>query len=260
MNAAKTVTATFTLIPSGGTIVSGETYQIIARHSDKTLEVANCGTTNGTPIQQGTWTGLACQQFIVTDLGDGSWRITPTHQLNRAFRFTAATEGAKVEMRSYSDVDDRKWILVDLGNGYYQIKAKGTDLCINIENSSTADGALATIRTSNSSALNQQFSFVNVGALKSAYGYDLGTEGEDTSGATVVTYPNPVSTILNIDLGSKLADASIQLFDNTGRLVMTDKAQGLESTLDLSGLAKGLYILQIQATDGTVISKKIIKQ
>ena len=112
-------------------VESGRTYRIIARHSGKTLEVLNGDTRNGTTVQQATWVGSAHQKWIFTDLGDEYWRISPVHRTNAALRKSRDN----VEIRSYADEDSRQWRLVDGGDGYYQIMAKGFNLCVTIDGS-----------------------------------------------------------------------------------------------------------------------------
>ena len=65
-------------------------------------------------------------------------------------------------------------------------------------------------------------------------------------------YPNPTSDVLNIPAGF----SDIKLFDITGRVVYT--AASVESTIDLSTLTAGTYILT--AFDGEeYVSTKVIK-
>ena len=80
-------------------------------------------------------------------------------------------------------------------------------------------------------------------------------EGIREVGKTPVrVFPNPVSGTLFV---SKAGDARIEIFDITGKLVLTDTKSADTRQLDMSGLAPGFYMLRITGKDGTG-SRKII--
>ncbi|MEM7298910.1 MAG: T9SS type A sorting domain-containing protein [Bacteroidota bacterium] len=58
-------------------------------------------------------------------------------------------------------------------------------------------------------------------------------------------YPNPASNFLNVE--SELQQAAFQLIDLNGRELRTEEMVGGELLIDLSGLKKGVYILQVSA-------------
>jgi hypothetical protein len=81
-------------------------------------------------------------------------------------------------------------------------------------------------------------------------------EGEDTNRS--IAYPNPVKNLLNISTSS--AGNDITLFNSNGEQVMMIKAAGVNSQLDVSKLASGLYLVKI-SKEGKLISQlKVIKQ
>jgi hypothetical protein len=73
-------------------------------------------------------------------------------------------------------------------------------------------------------------------------------------------YPNPTSSTLNIALSNdaflKMKGQNISILDMQGRLVATYSIYSKQSTLDLSDLVRGAYLIKI---DGTTIVKKIMK-
>jgi sugar lactone lactonase YvrE len=73
----------------------------------------------------------------------------------------------------------------------------------------------------------------------------------------VLIYPNPVSSIINIDLGDSIASKVI-LFDMNGRVMQTENIVN-SSGIEISNLANGMYLMQI-TTDKGVVSKKIMKK
>lgn len=73
-------------------------------------------------------------------------------------------------------------------------------------------------------------------------------------------YPNPTRNMLTIELNRELKDyAIIQLFDNTGRLIVNNKVKENIQTLDMSGLQSGIYLLKVSDTKETIV-KRIVKQ
>ncbi len=73
-------------------------------------------------------------------------------------------------------------------------------------------------------------------------------------------YPNPVSTILNISLGSLTeSDYSFSLVDIQGKEVLNKqiKNASLIETVSLQGIAKGMYLAVVQ-TNNKRVTKKII--
>ncbi len=82
---------------------------------------------------------------------------------------------------------------------------------------------------------------------------ELGVLETNTVQASV--YPNPANDIVNIAIAGFVGDASLTVTDITGKIVMKDtistNASG-KATVNTSELTKGLYIFNLQMTDGTV--------
>lgn len=72
-------------------------------------------------------------------------------------------------------------------------------------------------------------------------------------------YPNPSSSILNIEINSKNFPYSIKIIDLIGSVLISEKKINSKSlSLDISNLPKGMYNLIIEGND-EIFSKKIIK-
>lgn len=85
----------------------------------------------------------------------------------------------------------------------------------------------------------------------------LGIVDNDLS-TSISIYPNPTKDILKINLINTI-DAEVYLYDIQGRLILNKEINKEVSTLDISHLHSGVYILNIKTDIGTV-SKKIIKE
>jgi hypothetical protein len=72
----------------------------------------------------------------------------------------------------------------------------------------------------------------------------------------VAIYPNPTSGKVNIDLLDEWKNASVTVYDMVGRPVYTGTLNSINATgkpieFDLSSLGSGIYILNIQSSNGS---------
>ena len=64
----------------------------------------------------------------------------------------------------------------------------------------------------------------------------------------IVAYPNPVSSQLQVALGYEFSESPIiQLFDYTGRMVLSIKSAGIENSINMGSLPPGLYIIKVSS-------------
>jgi hypothetical protein len=78
--------------------------------------------------------------------------------------------------------------------------------------------------------------------------------------AIVKIYPNPVSNILNINLlGIFNKQSYIQIVDAKGSVVIEQKAMNNPQAIDVSKLAKGIYLVKIN-NGGSYITSKFVKE
>ena len=86
--------------------------------------------------------------------------------------------------------------------------------------------------------------------------YNSGILGvSDISGASQAKiYPNPATDVINIASDKKIANVSV--FDASGKVVKTTT----ETTINISNLVKGSYVVSIRYADGTAESRKVIKK
>lgn len=75
------------------------------------------------------------------------------------------------------------------------------------------------------------------------------------SGDSFTYYPNPVSATLYID--NLTAKSTVEVYNQLGQLVITKEAAA-QTTLDMSGLANGIYMVNIQVGDSSK-TVKIVK-
>lgn len=68
-------------------------------------------------------------------------------------------------------------------------------------------------------------------------------------------YPNPVSSIISVILKEKTIENNFSIYNHLGQVIANGDIKGIETTVDVSGLANGLYILKIGK-----FSQKFLKQ
>lgn len=68
---------------------------------------------------------------------------------------------------------------------------------------------------------------------------------EENDNLAFQVYPNPTSSILNIEINSA-SNYDIQLLDMNGKVILSRKPIGINDKIDFSKYAKGVYLLQIK--------------
>lgn len=130
----------------------GGRYVLVNRNSGKVMEVANAATSDGASIRQGTPTGATHQQWDITPLdprsgGDYSYfKITAVHsgKAPDVFNFSLSNGGNVAQWilgENGVGGDNQHWYLEYAGDGWFCICSKLSAKCLNVSDSSVADGA-----------------------------------------------------------------------------------------------------------------------
>lgn len=72
-------------------------------------------------------------------------------------------------------------------------------------------------------------------------------------------FPNPASNFLNISLPNNNSDSEIRIINILGETVLTEKRNEVNAKIDISALAKGIYVLEIRNRE-KLFTQKLIKQ
>lgn len=77
----------------------------------------------------------------------------------------------------------------------------------------------------------------------------------------VSLYPNPVSNILNLKIPRKIDNGlDVKIFDVLGKLVKIEKINDLNTSMPVSQLKSGIYLIQLSSTsEGIVVTKRFVK-
>jgi trimeric autotransporter adhesin len=83
----------------------------------------------------------------------------------------------------------------------------------------------------------------------------------DKGKETLKIYPNPVTNVLNIEIeGALNKSVQVSVKDISGRVVLQQTLSADNSTINMSSMSDGLYILEAQFADGQKQSFKLVKQ
>jgi hypothetical protein len=90
------------------------------------------------------------------------------------------------------------------------------------------------------------------------------TSIEESDAASIQVYPNPTSGITTLTIqGLNSTQAEIQLMDLTGRILTTKQvellSEGVETTLNMSKFAAGVYVVRIQSGDFKAVRRIVRK-
>jgi uncharacterized delta-60 repeat protein len=86
--------------------------------------------------------------------------------------------------------------------------------------------------------------------------YDANLSHENiTNPEIILLYPNPAKEIINVGLLNQVLISNVKIYDLQGKVVLQDT----NDTINVSNLAKGIYIVKIVTVEGEV-TKKFIKE
>lgn len=85
---------------------------------------------------------------------------------------------------------------------------------------------------------------------------------ENVKASGITVFPNPATDVVNVKFAEINGDVTLQLFSNDGKQVQSGNANvvaGQSTTVDVSGLASGIYTLRVTGANGTYSKKVIVK-
>jgi mannan endo-1,4-beta-mannosidase len=229
---------------SAGTVPEG-TYSITARHSGKVLDVTGAGTRDGTNVEQWTNYSSTNQQWILTDVGSGYYRVSPVHDSSKALDVNEAStaDETNVQIWSYGNGSNQQWEFLSVGDGYYQLKDRNSGKCLDVSSSSNDDGANIQIWPCNSDSYNQQWTF---STLKRAQSTPEELTIEDSENNDVLFYPNPFTTEAEIRIDNPEQVTSIVVTDMAGKQMEVINHANVKNIQTVgASLKTGVYILQV---------------
>ena len=87
--------------------------------------------------------------------------------------------------------------------------------------------------------------------IRANFGVDAGASINENILTSANVYPNPTNGIVNIELTEEVSDASIVVYSVDGTIVSTDVVSGAQFSVNLEGLSKGIYIIELNNGSNT---------
>jgi spore coat protein A len=124
---------------------AGRRYKVIAKHSNKAMDVSGGNTANGAVVHQWDYVGGGNQQWNLIDAGGGLFKLQAAHS-GRCLDVDAGggtTNGAKVQQWDCNaNTANMKFRLNRLADGAYEVRPSHSNKCIDVQGVSTANGAI----------------------------------------------------------------------------------------------------------------------
>ncbi len=258
---AATATTTTSVAISGLTASSQYDYRVST----------NCGT-NGT-------SSFTTAQFTTPSAGCQSiYDVTTNGTISGAAQIPFNTDVTGLLSPS-GDIDNYKFIITTGGTITLTLTNLPGDYDLKLLNSAGTQLAMSSNPRKNNETINftasagtyyaQVLGFKNANNATSCYTLKvaLGTAskgGELIAGYTgkkgVMVFPNPAQDKLNINISGYQGVSEIRIFNVNSQRIITQRTAQTNTALDISKLAKGIYLVKIVTASGDMLTQKIIKQ
>ena len=124
------------------TVIANGTYKIVNRNSGLVADCKHDESTNGTPVQQYTYSGGANQQWTVTGLGNGYYKIIGVASgLALDVIGSGTANGTLIDIWPFnSSSANQEWTFTATSGGYYRLTpANATSSCLDVQHSGTTN-------------------------------------------------------------------------------------------------------------------------
>jgi hypothetical protein len=111
----------------------------------------------------------------------------------------------------------------------------------------TENGTIVSSQASYSFAINANRNLV------ANFFSDVGVEESELATAILRIYPNPVTSLLVIEMNDFYF---AEVFDIQGNFVLSS----VDNTIDMQSLASGVYLFNIYPKDGIQVNRRIVKE
>jgi endo-1,4-beta-D-glucanase Y len=253
----RTAIATITVTAVATTSFSGY-YNILARHSGKGLDVIGNATNSGAGIQQYDINsgGGANQRWRFVATGSNYFIKVKHTQMCLAPSNLGTNNAELVQQRTCGTGNEFKWTVTSIGGGFYKITNVNSGKGLDIQNVSTANGALLQVYDiTGNGGTNQNWSFVQVETTARK-----GVEATNSEIGSLLISPNPAENFVKIS-SDFLPNGNVDFISTNGKIIFNKRfnSSNTEQLIDVSALKEGLYILKVSNEKGSE-SKKIIKK
>jgi hypothetical protein len=126
-----------------GNVLNEGAYKVVAKHSNKMIDVYNWSTANGGNIAQWEDNGGGSNQiWRVYGVGDNYYKLESKHSGKVLDVYDFSTDnGGNIVQWDYWGNSNQQWSFSEAENGYYVITNRNSGKVIDVEGASTANGA-----------------------------------------------------------------------------------------------------------------------
>ncbi|RTQ48153.1 T9SS type A sorting domain-containing protein [Hymenobacter gummosus] len=234
--------------------VAAGRYTLTNQNSGLLWDAWGCTGAQGQAIAQGTAAGLTCQQWNLTPVGNGEYRITSAVGAGLAADVigNSPNNGAKLNLYPYSGAANQRFKIERSNNGYVLASVNGNRV-VEVPACATTAGVQLALYDYLGNAC-QKWTIAPATAPR-----PLATAAPKTSLFSV--YPNPLTgRRFVVALGPELAAApvSIRLTDLRGQTVYARRSAGEVAVAVEADLPAGLYVLHVDGTTGSQTQKVVV--
>jgi arabinan endo-1,5-alpha-L-arabinosidase len=230
-------------------------YEIINQNSGLVWDAWGCTGVSGQMIAQGTRSGLACQQWNFTTLGNGEYKITNAlGGLAADVSGCSPDAGAKLQLFADNGLACQRFRLDRANDGTYVFAAVNGNRVVEVPVASTVAGTQLGLWDYNGCTC-QRWTLAAVGSPTPTTASHLLTG--------VSLYPIPaVRGSFTVELGTQNAAGAgtVQVFNLQGRLVYQQEFAPQQRKLALhTALPTGIYLVQVRQ-GSKVLTQKVIME
>lgn len=242
-------------IPSGR-------YKIINKNSAKVWDAWGCTGATNQAIAQGTSSGVSCQQWDFTPLGDGIYKITcALGGLAADVVNCVDANSTKLQLYPSNNTNCQKYRIERAGDGSFVFTSLTGNRVVEVPNASTTAGTQLALFDYNGNNC-QKWLLGTAGTAK--IGNVLKTEvNEPETSQKILIYPNPASkgVGVTIDLSAtNMEEANlISVMDIKGAVLEKLEITNKSSVEVGARLPVGLYIINVTNNTQSITQKVIIK-
>ncbi len=130
------------VLSSGGSEILAGTYKLVNRNSSLLLDAADCGSDDGTNVQQWSDLNNTCQHWTITPAYDDYYFIENRNSSDVLDVTDCGFDsGSNVDLWSNLDNWCQQWSFVDQGDGYYRVVNRNNGKDLEVTDASSSEGA-----------------------------------------------------------------------------------------------------------------------
>lgn len=232
-------------------------YNVLARSTNKGLDVAGGSTSNGATIQQWDVTsgGSNNQRWRFESAGNGQYYIrVKSTNMYLALASTSTADGILVQQKTFVNNNTYKWTITNLGTGYYKIENVYSGKALNVKDNSTVNGGVIQVWTYGGGT-NEQWALSQIES--SARLAAPGEVQEEAAIQSFSVYPNPATSNATLVTGE---NGTYTIIGLTGNIISKGNVAAGENNISIGHLAAGYYLVRFENEKGGSKTLKLLKQ